>query len=162
MHRRRQVIGALVAVSFVAAACGDDDGGSTTTAAPTTAAPGSTTASTAAPTTAPAGPKHGGTLRIGYEAETDRFDPGNGNISIPARAVHHLVYGSLTAATPEGRWTPYLAESVTPNGMSYSRCTGRRGSLDPRGSHSSSAISSRVPLGQSWPASTSSRRLATK
>jgi peptide/nickel transport system substrate-binding protein len=60
-------------------------------------------------------PVRGGTLDIGVTAETDRFDPGNGNIAFPARGVHHLVYGSLTAATPEGEWVPYLAESVEPN-----------------------------------------------
>jgi peptide/nickel transport system substrate-binding protein len=73
-------------------------------------------ASTALPATAaPGEPVRGGTLRIGVTAETDRFDPGNGNIAFPARSVHHLVYGSLTATNVDGEWVPYLAESVTPN-----------------------------------------------
>jgi peptide/nickel transport system substrate-binding protein len=84
--------------------------------APGSSAPGSSAPGSSAPGTEPAGtPKHGGTITIGVETETDRFDPGNGNITVSARAVHHLVYGSLTAATPDGTWEPYLAESVTPN-----------------------------------------------
>ncbi len=73
------------------------------------------TADTAGDEAAAGEPQPGGTIVIGVDAETDRFDPGNGNISLPARSVHHLVYGSLTAATPEGEWVPYLAESVTSN-----------------------------------------------
>lgn len=95
-------------VSFATAAllvgaCGSDSkdsGGGTTVASSSTSAAAGT-------------PKKGGTITIGVEAETDRFDPGNGNIGFPARAIHHLVYGSLTAATPDGKWVPYLAESVT-------------------------------------------------
>jgi peptide/nickel transport system substrate-binding protein len=132
-----RLLSVLLALLLLAAACGDsdDDGGdgetTETTAAPdetseTTAAPDEGATTTAAPeeggttTAAPdegaaAEGVHGGTLTIGYEAETDRFFPGNGNIGFPARAVHHLVYGSLTAASRDGVWVPYLAESVESN-----------------------------------------------
>jgi peptide/nickel transport system substrate-binding protein len=86
------------------------------TSTPGTSTPGTSTPGTSTPGTEPAGtPTRGGTITIGVETETDRFDPGNGDITVTARAVHHLVYGSLTAATPDGQWVPYLAESVTPN-----------------------------------------------
>jgi peptide/nickel transport system substrate-binding protein len=142
MRVTRKMLAGLAAGVLLVTACGDDDdddaatpsvGGETTAAGtgpgttdagapPETegTAPG-TASGTASDTSTPGTeasegtPTPGGTITIGVDAETDRFDPGNGNISVPARAVHHLVYGSLTAATPEGEWTPYLAESVTSN-----------------------------------------------
>jgi peptide/nickel transport system substrate-binding protein len=103
----------LVAVLLLAAACGDDDDDSASSGGSATPAASSGGATT--PVAAAGTPERGGTITIAYEAEVDRFDPGNGNISVPARTVHHLVYGSLTASTPEGEYVPYLAESVTPN-----------------------------------------------
>ncbi len=97
---RARLASAFLAVALVATACGGDD---------------SDDASGDQPDDSPGEPQRGGTIVIGVDAETDRFDPGNGNIGFPARAVHHLVYGSLTAATPDGTWEPYLAESVTGN-----------------------------------------------
>ena len=120
MRVTRKMLAVLAAAVLVVAVCGDDDDDDGAAPGPTdeaaTSEPGGETATTPAGTEAAAGePVVGGTITIGVDAETDRFDPGNGNIGLPARSVHHLVYGSLTAATPDGEWVPYLAESVTPN-----------------------------------------------
>jgi peptide/nickel transport system substrate-binding protein len=111
---RRTATFSLAAALLLMGACGGDNksGGSDTTAV---TSEGAATSAGGATTAAAGTPKKGGTITIAYEAETDRFDPGNGNISISARTVHHLVYGSLTASTPDGEYVPYLAESVTPN-----------------------------------------------
>jgi peptide/nickel transport system substrate-binding protein len=122
MRMTRKVLGGLAAAVLVVAACGDDDDDDVaappTTDGETTEAgtgPGTTSGDTTGTGAAEGEPVRGGTIVIGVDAETDCFFPGNGNISFPARSVHHLVYGSLTAATPEGEWVPYLAESVTAN-----------------------------------------------
>jgi peptide/nickel transport system substrate-binding protein len=123
MRVTRKLLAGLAAGALLLGACGDDDDGGAApesdgavTTGGDTATTGGDTGTTAAGSQPVAGtPKPGGTIVIGIDAETDRFDPGNGNISVAARGVHHLVYGSLTAATPDGEWTPYLAESVTPN-----------------------------------------------
>ena len=60
-------------------------------------------------------PVAGGNINIGIQAETERFYPGNANIHVDARAINHLIYGSLTSANTDGEYVPYLAESVTPN-----------------------------------------------
>ena len=122
----RRLMAMCVAMAVVAAACGGDDDDSsspddsevTSTETDTDAtAPETETTETTGTTggSAEGEPVRGGTLTIGVTAETDRFDPGNGNISFPARGVHHLVYGSLTATTRDGEWVPYLAESVESN-----------------------------------------------
>jgi peptide/nickel transport system substrate-binding protein len=110
-------------MAVVAAACGGDDDDASTpddsevvgTETDTDATVPETETTETTGGSVAGEPVRGGTLTIGVTAETDRFDPGNGNIAFPARAVHHLVYGSLTATTRDGEWVPYLAESVESN-----------------------------------------------
>ncbi len=60
-------------------------------------------------------PVRGGSITIGVDAETPGWYPPNGLIGAAGRIVNRLIYGSLTAGTPDGSYQPYLAESVTPN-----------------------------------------------
>ena len=115
-------------MTAVAAGCASDDddggdGGDSSTPVvsetPDSAAPSETTAgSSSDTTTAPVAegePKRGGTIVIGVEAETDLFDPANGNIAQPGRSIVSLLTGALTASDDKGNYVPYMAKTVTSN-----------------------------------------------
>ena len=126
MHRssrrsRRAVFGiagALLAFGVLAAACGSDDSGSS---AGTTASGGgaATTASGGAATTAAAStetPVAGGKLVVGIEADTGSpWEPSKMLCATSCYVTIGSVYDTLTSVTEDGKFVPYLADSVTPN-----------------------------------------------
>ncbi len=125
MHRssgrsRRAVFGiagALLAFGVLAAACGSDDSGSS---AGTTASGGgaATTASGGAATTAAAAetPVAGGKLVVGIEADTGSpWEPSKMLCATSCYVTIGSVYDTLTSVTEDGKFVPYLADSVTPN-----------------------------------------------
>lgn len=112
--RTKLWIGALGALSVLAAACGDDGGGDG--ASSTTAASGSTAASAVASTTT-AAPVSGGTLTVGTYQETLGLDPlvstGGG---ITGGNEMAAIYDTITRWDPDkNTYVPRTAESVTPN-----------------------------------------------
>ncbi|MFK8023039.1 MAG: ABC transporter substrate-binding protein [Ilumatobacter sp.] len=61
-----------------------------------------------------AGPTQGGTLRYGLEADVDGINPASSSLSAPGLTMANAVFDTLTAATTDGEFVPYLAESVEP------------------------------------------------
>jgi peptide/nickel transport system substrate-binding protein len=130
-------IAALMSLTLVAAACGGNDEGTgtptpegetggtdkTVVDEPTDSTPADGTEVPDAPgvtiENAPeveeTGPVAGGTLRYGIEADVDGLNPTNSALSAPGLMMGNAVYDTLTAATVDGTFVPYLAESVEPN-----------------------------------------------
>ncbi|MEX0740443.1 MAG: ABC transporter substrate-binding protein [Pseudohongiella sp.] len=64
----------------------------------------------------PGPPVYGGHLRVALEGETNNWLPGQGNHVAPAAlTVAMALFDPLIKLDHEGRFRPYLAESVTPN-----------------------------------------------
>lgn len=64
----------------------------------------------------PGTPVYGGHLRVALEGETNNWLPGRGNHVAPAAlTVAMALFDPLVRLDHEGRFQPYLAESVTPN-----------------------------------------------
>lgn len=64
----------------------------------------------------PGPPVRGGHLRVALEGETNNWLPGRGNHVAPAAlTVAMALFDPLVKLDHEGRFRPYLAESVTPN-----------------------------------------------
>jgi peptide/nickel transport system substrate-binding protein len=61
------------------------------------------------------GPVAGGTLRYGIEADVDGLNPTSSALSAPGLMMGNAVYDTLAAATVDGSFVPYLAESIEPN-----------------------------------------------
>ncbi len=134
-------MGALVSFALVAAACGgsDDNGASPGTDAPSVTegdAPPDTEGDAPPPTEGDApestvdpgvvideddvveddtGPKPGGTLRYGLEADVNGINPTSSSLSSPGLMMSNAVFDTLAVWTPEGKAVPFLAESITPN-----------------------------------------------
>ena len=134
---RRTVFGfaaALLALGLVAAACGSDDSSSSSG---TTAGGGAgTTASGGAGTTAASAetPVAGGKLVMGIEADTGSpWEPSKMLCAMSCYETISSIYDTLTNMTEDGKFVPYLAESVEPN-ADYTVWTikARRGSHVPR------------------------------
>lgn len=69
-----------------------------------------------APPADPGQPVYGGHLRVALEGETNNWLPGRGNHVAPAAlTVAMALFDPLVRLDHEGRFQPYLAESVTPN-----------------------------------------------
>jgi peptide/nickel transport system substrate-binding protein len=69
-----------------------------------------------APPADPGPPVYGGHLRVALEGETNNWLPGRGNHVAPAAlTVAMALFDPLVRLDHEGRFQPYLAESVTPN-----------------------------------------------
>ena len=127
--RRRpgRLLAALaISAGLIGAACGGDDGGTSTettagAGTETTAAGGTETtaaATTVPPPTTEAGiePVAGGKVIMGIEADTSNpWRPAEMLCAIACHQVIRNIYDSLTMPNDEGSWSPYLAESVTPN-----------------------------------------------
>ncbi len=66
---------------------------------------------------APAGPKHGGTITYAIEAETAGgfCTSGNAQLAPGGIEVVSAIYDTLTTLNSKGQAVPYLAKSVTPN-----------------------------------------------
>jgi peptide/nickel transport system substrate-binding protein len=60
-------------------------------------------------------PVVGGTLRYGLEADVNGLNPTASSLSSPGLMMGNAVFDTLAAYTTDGGWTPYLAESFTPN-----------------------------------------------
>ena len=68
------------------------------------------------PPTDPGAPASGGHLRVALEGETNNWLPGRGNHVAPAAlTVAMALFDPLVKLDHEGRFRPYLAESITPN-----------------------------------------------
>jgi peptide/nickel transport system substrate-binding protein len=64
----------------------------------------------------PGPPVYGGHLRVALEGETNNWLPGRGNHVAPAAlTVAMALFDPLVNLDHEGRFRPYLAESITPN-----------------------------------------------
>lgn len=61
------------------------------------------------------GPKTGGNLVYGLEAETDGWDPTKNRWAISGMMVGMAIYDPLTAMNADAEPEPYLAESMEPN-----------------------------------------------
>jgi ABC-type transport system substrate-binding protein len=60
-------------------------------------------------------PVVGGTLRYGLEADVNGINPTASSLSSPGLMMGNAVFDTLAAATADGGWVPYLAESFTPS-----------------------------------------------
>ncbi len=60
-------------------------------------------------------PVAGGTLQYALEADVDGINPTSSALSSPGLMMGNAVFDTLTAATADGDFVPYLAESVEPN-----------------------------------------------
>ena len=60
-------------------------------------------------------PVAGGTLRYALEADVDGINPTSSALSSPGLMMGNAVFDTITAATKDGNFVPYLAESVEPN-----------------------------------------------
>jgi peptide/nickel transport system substrate-binding protein len=60
-------------------------------------------------------PVTGGTLRYALEADVDGINPASSALSSPGLMMGNAVYDTLTAATIDGDFVPYLAETLEPN-----------------------------------------------
>jgi peptide/nickel transport system substrate-binding protein len=68
------------------------------------------------PPTDPGAPVRGGHLRVALEGETNNWLPGRGNHVAPAAlTVAMALYDPLVRLDHEGRFQPYLAQSLVPN-----------------------------------------------
>lgn len=96
----------LVALVALGAGCGggdDESSSSTTLAADLTGE-------------ADAGePQPGGNIAFGLLAETNNWNPFEGQWASSAYIVANAIFDPLVALTPEGEFEPYLAESITSN-----------------------------------------------
>jgi ABC-type transport system substrate-binding protein len=102
-HRRELALAAVAALvlAFGLAACSSDE--------PTDGAGGTTA------TTEPPPPVRGGELVVGTSGEVDGLNPLTSQWSGPAYQMGRSVLDPLVVMDAEGRWQPYLAESITPN-----------------------------------------------
>jgi peptide/nickel transport system substrate-binding protein len=60
-------------------------------------------------------PVAGGTLRYALNADVDGINPTSSALSAPGLMMGNAVFDTLTAATVNGDYVPYLAESLEPN-----------------------------------------------
>lgn len=60
-------------------------------------------------------PVFGGTLRYALEAEVNGLNPVTSSLPVSGLQMGKVVFDNLAAATADGGWAPYLAESFTPN-----------------------------------------------
>ncbi|HEY5662890.1 MAG TPA: ABC transporter substrate-binding protein [Ilumatobacter sp.] len=129
MRRLHKSLAVLAVAGLVAAACGGDDDSSETTSAP---APETTAAETPDTTQAPVQAegdvdtsivedttvvenKYGGSVTIGLEAEATGLRPWEDALSSPAYAIMRAIYDPLIEQDVEGKYQPFLAESISPN-----------------------------------------------
>lgn len=124
-HPARVFAALTISIGLAASACGGDDGGSsadtTSGGGAETTVPGTDStavATTAPPPTTAAGVEAvpGGTLVMGIEADTSSpWRPYEMICAISCYQVIRNIYDSLAMPNGEGGWSPYLAESITPN-----------------------------------------------
>ena len=116
--RSLRVPSAVLAVAALAAACSSTDTASptsTSTSAPGRSADGTLTQVRLGPPDDPGPPKDGGSIVMGLEAEPTVLDPSRGTFDQSAFFIASAVYDPLVSLDENGRWEPYLAESITPN-----------------------------------------------
>jgi peptide/nickel transport system substrate-binding protein len=100
----RFVLVLVVALALLATACG---GGSDS---------GSSGGNASNGAQGPSGkPQRGGNLRYGIEAETSGLNPTTDRFAVSAYLMGNAVFDPLTRLDQDGEYSPWLAESVTPN-----------------------------------------------
>ena len=110
MTHRSRVLGAILALSLVAAACGDDDEGGSDTSTPASTPASSPSGGSTDGTDAPA-PAEGAEITIALGSEPTSLDPhlvDDGG----ERAINDNVYETLLARTPTGELEPGLAAAL--------------------------------------------------
>jgi ABC-type transport system substrate-binding protein len=75
-----------------------------------------------APAAVKSGPRRGGNLNFGTEAELSSLDPRVGAWDATALLIGRTVYDPLCSQAADGTYKPFLAQSVTPN-TDYTRWT---------------------------------------
>lgn len=104
--RRKLLLGGMAAgATGVLAACGS---GATTPSG--SSPPSSSTAGVGTGT-----PKRGGSLTIGADSDIDGFLPSANHWDNTGYTYAYCVFEALTAVASDGKWRPWLAQSVTPN-----------------------------------------------
>jgi peptide/nickel transport system substrate-binding protein len=93
------MIGLLVLAGLAAAGCGA----------------GSEPLADNLPPASPGEPRHGGSITVALEAETNSYLPGRGAIGAPGTNVALTIFDALVRRDHNGNWRPYLAESIEPN-----------------------------------------------
>ncbi len=61
-------------------------------------------------------PQFGGTLRVAVEAESDGINPAANSFAVSAYVIAYPMFDPLVYWDVNGRWIPYLAESLVPVG----------------------------------------------
>ncbi|MFA5565069.1 MAG: ABC transporter substrate-binding protein [Acidimicrobiia bacterium] len=108
-----RLLAVLMSLAVFGAACGSDNGDKES---------GSNTPSTAIQPGKTGGDEnqdveasYGGKIVVGVETETDEWDPKSGTFTAPGAMIALSFYDPLIALDPEGRFRPFLAESMEPN-----------------------------------------------
>ena len=115
-RRGRWLAAAVLVTGLTVAACGGGDDGGDGGGTETTSGGGPAT--TAPPPTTAAGeqPQPGGKLVMAVEADTSNpWRPAEMLCAISCHQTIRNIYDALTMPNADGGWTPYLAESLTPN-----------------------------------------------
>jgi peptide/nickel transport system substrate-binding protein len=99
MNPARAFPAVIVAVSLMLSGCGGTDGFVADNLPPEDPGP----------------PRHGGSITVALEAETNSFLPGRGAIGAPGTNIAMAIFDPLIRRDHEGNRRPYLAESITPN-----------------------------------------------
>lgn len=113
--RRRGPVGVVAGVAFTALLLGacSASGSSGAPGSPDPAASGALTRGTVVADDGPA--QEGGRLVVGLVAETNGWNPYQGQWSASSFAVANAIFDPLAALDPNGDIAPYLAESFTPS-----------------------------------------------
>ncbi|QGG93662.1 ABC transporter substrate-binding protein [Actinomarinicola tropica] len=117
-HSRRQlwrVLAVLAALGLLAAACGDDDGGGEESSDTTMLQSGEAGGDEEGGDEDAPAPQYGGKLVVGIEAETNTYDPVEGQFSNPGLTVALSLYDPLVGLDENGEFRPFLAESLEAN-----------------------------------------------
>ncbi|HQZ33129.1 MAG TPA: ABC transporter substrate-binding protein [Ilumatobacteraceae bacterium] len=120
MRKNRRRLAGIVLLGMVAAACGGGD--DTSSPSPSQASDPSATSSESTIDATPSestidesGPKTGGRLVIGMDAETPGLDPIYSSNGRSGQTIGSAIYDTLTAVDASMNVVPFVAESVTPN-----------------------------------------------
>jgi len=106
--RPRWLLALLVATTLSVSACGGGGGGDgSATTEPRTDEEGGGLVD--------AEPVEGGTIVWALEGETDGLNPVSGRFVNSGHVMASAIFDPLTTLDAEGRWEPYLAESLEPN-----------------------------------------------
>lgn len=116
-RRRGRLLAALIiSAGVTAAACGGDDNKSSQTSTANTESTGPATTSPPPTTAAEEQAVPGGKLVMAVEADTSSpWRPSEMLCAISCHQTIRNIYDTLAMPNADGGWSPYLAESLTPN-----------------------------------------------